>query len=350
MKSSKASQESSKASQIMRWVGSATAILALAAGIGGIGKTVLNRLETRRKIDAFISSESVQLQGHDYWSAWRSLEQASQADPGSAKVQAAQEALAMEWLEKIHVGEKERFSDIAEKLDPVLTRGVGAAQSKRQQADLLAHLGWSYFLRIREGRSGLDPAGAYTEAVKKDANNPYAQAMWGHWILWNNGPVENAEQHFSSALASNRQRAYVRQLQLTALMNGASHETEIIRVANAIRTEQGAAPDPATQHRVFPIYYFKLLHPDAATTRFINAVPPAEHVATFRWLFDGYALDESNSRLRSYYLSALEEAAGQRDEALAGYRLIQQQTVGQSGPLRDAAESGIRRLSRKQDR
>jgi hypothetical protein len=110
-------------------------------------------------------------------------------------------------------------------------------------------------------------------------------------------------------------------------MNGGeSYEGEIIRVANAIRKEQGV-PDPETQHRVFPIYYFKLLHPDAATTRFINAVSPAEHVATFRWLFDGYALDESNSRLRSYYLSALEEATGQRDEALAGYRLIQQQTV-----------------------
>jgi hypothetical protein len=113
-------------------------------------------------------------------------------------------------------------------------------------------------------------------------------------------------------------------------------------------------PDPETQHRVFSICYFKLLHwdgrGDAETTRFINAVPPAEHVATFRWLFDGYALDKSNTRLRSFYLSALEEAAGQRDEALAGYRLIQQQVVGQSGPLLDAAESGIQRLSRNPDR
>ena len=348
MKSSNAPPESSKASKIMKWVGSVTAILTLAAGIGGIGKTIMNRLETRRKVDAFLSSESVQLQGHDYWSAWRSLEQASQADPNSAKVHSAQEALAMEWLEKIHVGENERFSDIAEKLEPVLTRGVGTAQSKSQQADLLAHVGWSYFLRIREGRSGLDPARTYAEAVKIDANNPYAQAMWGHWILWNNGSLEDAERHFSSALASNRQRAYVRQLQLAALMNGESYDGQTLRVANAIRIEKGV-PDPETQHRLFHIYYFMLMHPNAETTRFINAVPPAEHVATFRWLFDGYVLDESNSRLRSYYLSALEEAAGQRDEALAGYRLIQQQTVGRSGPLRDAAESGIRRLSRKQD-
>jgi hypothetical protein len=212
--------KSSKPSRVMKWVGYGTAILSLAAGIGGIGKIVLNRLETHRRIDAFISSESVQLQGHDYGSAWRSLEQASQADPDSARVHAAQEALAMEWLENIHARENESFSDIAEKLEPVLTRGVGAAQAKSQQADLLAHVGWSYFLRNRGGQFGIDPAGAYAEAVKKDPNNPYAQAMWGHWILWNRGPLADAEQHFSSALASNRQRAFVRQLQLAALMNG----------------------------------------------------------------------------------------------------------------------------------
>ena len=45
MKSSKASQASSKPSRVMKWVGYGTAILSLAAGIGGIGRTVLNRLE-----------------------------------------------------------------------------------------------------------------------------------------------------------------------------------------------------------------------------------------------------------------------------------------------------------------
>jgi tetratricopeptide (TPR) repeat protein len=343
--------KSSKVSQVMKWVGYGTAVLSLAAGIGGIGKTVLDRLEARRKIDALVSTESVQLKGQDYWSAWRSLEQASQVDPDSARVHAAQEALAMEWLENIRVLENEKFSDIAEKLEPVLTRGVESAKSRIQQADLLAHVGWSYFLRVREGRFGLDPAGSYAEAVKRDANNPYAQAMWGHWILWNNGALDDAEQHFSSALASNRQRTYVRQLQLNALMNSHSerYEDEIVRVANAIRKEQGAV-DPQMERRIFSIYYARLLPPAGTTTRFIYAVPPADHVATFRWLFDRLDLDEPGSRLRSYYLSALEEAAGQRDEALASYKLIRQQSVGLSGPLPDAVELGIKRLSRKNDK
>ncbi len=343
--------KSSRASQVMKWIGYGTAVLSLIAGIREIGKIVLDRMESRRKIDALVSSELVQLKGRDYWSAWRSLEQASQIDPDSAKVHAAQEALAMEWLENIRVRENEKFSDIAEKLEPVLTRGVESAKSRIQQADLLAHVGWSYFLRFRDGRFGLDPAGAYAEAVKKDANNPYAQAMWGHWILWSKGALDDAERHFSSALASNRQRAYVRQLQLSALMNSHSegYEDEIIRVENAIRKEGGAA-DPEMQKRIFSIYYFRLLPPSRTTTSFINAVPPADHVATFRWLFDRLDLDASESRLRSYYLSALEEAAGQRDEALAGYKLIRQQSAGLSGSLPNAVELSIKRLSRKNDR
>jgi hypothetical protein len=176
--------------------------------------------------------------------------------------------------------------------------------------------------------------------------------MWGHWVLWKGGPLTVAQQHFSLALASGRQRAYVQRLQLAGFMNGAqSYEKgEILRLVNGIRKEQGA-PDHETQRYFFSIYASKLLYRrDAETVRFINAVPSAEHVATFHWLFDGYALDEYNSRLRTFYLSVLEEAAGQRDEALAGYRLVQQQEAGRRGSLLDGAEAGIRRLTGKKEK
>jgi hypothetical protein len=120
----------------------------------GIVKTVADRLEARRKIDVLLSSESAQLKGQDCGSAWRSLEQASRVDPDSPRVHAAQEALTMEWLENVRVLENEKFSDIAEKLEPVFTRGVASSKSPIQQPDLLAHVGWSYFLRVREGRFG----------------------------------------------------------------------------------------------------------------------------------------------------------------------------------------------------
>jgi hypothetical protein len=341
------SMASGKSSTIMKWVGYTTAILSLIAGLLQIGKMVSGRLEAGRKIDALLLSEEVELKGQDYWSAWRSLEQASQIDPDSAKVHAAQEALAMEWLENIRVREDEKFSDIAEKLEPVLTRAATSEKSASRQADLLAHVGWSYFLRSREGRGGLDPAGPYAEAAQKDANNPYAQAMWGHWILWNRGDLTDAERHFTLALASHRQRDYVRQLQLSALMNvhNDQDDEEVVRVANAMRMGQ----EPVNQDmrsRIFSLYYARLLPPNASTAAFINAVAPPDHLATFQWLFEKDNFDESGTNLRSYYLCALQEAAGRREDALAGYKLLKGKIAGRSGSLLDAADAGIKRLSR----
>ena len=335
-----------KSSVIMKWVGYVTAVLSLLAGLGAIGKSVYQHFDVQRKIDGLLSSEAVQQKGQDYSSAWRSLEAASQLDPDSAKVRAAQETLAMEWLENIRVSENEKFSDIAEKLDPVLTRGATLAKSSSQQADLMAHLGWSYFLRNREGRFGLDPAASYAEAVKKDANNPYAQAMWGHWILWNHGDLADAEKHFASALASHREQGYVRKLQLSALMNvhDDPYDEEIIRVANAIRKEQGSIDDDM-RHRIFGLYYFRMLPPRAGTPAFINAVAPVDDVATFRWMYDKLDLDESNANLRAYYLCALQQAAGQRDEALAGYKALKQKIAGRSGTFANAVDAGINQLA-----
>ena len=185
-------------SKVLKWIGYATAILSFVAGVRELVKVVGDRVEAHRKIDTLLASEQLQIESRDYWSAWRSLEQASQVDPESAPIHAAQEALALQWLENVRVAENEHFSDITEKLDPVLTRGIASAKSGQRQADLMAHLGWSYFLRSRDGKFGLDPARTYADAVKRDPNNPYAEAMWGHWILWNDGDPQDAARHFSS--------------------------------------------------------------------------------------------------------------------------------------------------------
>jgi hypothetical protein len=264
--------------------------------------------------------------------------------------------------------ENETFSNLVKKLEPTLTRGLAASPSGSRQADLMAHLGWSQFLLSREDKAKTDPVKVYAEAVKKDANNPYAEAMWGFSILWDVSPeepvisirkqMEDAQRHFSLALTSGRKRDYIRNLQVAALMN--AHDTpvsgaippsnyavidcEAIRVANEMRKEK-VVVDPGNQHEFQAIYFFNMLHPDEA--KFIRVIPPAEHLATFHWIFDGMELDESKALVQSYYVSALQEAAGQREEALAGYQSIQQKMKGESGPLLDAAAAGIRRLTGK---
>ena len=336
-------------STVLKWVGSLTAILSLFFGIRQLVKIVSDRVEANRKIDALLKSEDVELKVRDYAAAWRSLEQASQITSDSAKVRLAQENLAMAWLDDVHLREGEKFSDISEKVEPVLSRGVVSTKDSQRSADLLAHVGWAYFLRSREGVFGLDPAGVYTKAAAVDKNNPYAEAMWGHWILWNRGKLSDASQHFSSALASGRQRDFVRTLQFAALENCPNGEcdAEIIRVANDIRKENGTI-DADTVHRIYSNYYGRVFSPNPSTNRFLNVIPPREHIATFHWLFDGLNLDESESRLRSGYLATLEEAAGQREEALANYRELRAKVPMHSGPLSDAIDGGIKRLSSAQ--
>lgn len=331
---------------ILKWVGYGTAILSFAAAAGGVVKSIADRAENRRHIEGLLAVERNQKNAHDYATAWQTLDKAAAIDANSASVQAAQEDLAMDWLENIQVEGDARFSDITQKLDPVLSRGIASSKSNQRQADLMAHLGWSYFLRSREGAGGLDPSMSYSDATKKDPNNPYAESMWAHWVLWNGGEAAEAQRHFANALASGRERPFVRQMELYAWLNrhDDASEEQVVQVANDIRKEGGTiAPD--LKQRIFNMYYGMLIPPGDSTIELIQSVPPDEHVATFRWISDQLNLQDSANLLREGDLAVLEEAAGEKDDALHRYNDLKKRLSGQPGPLLAAAETGSRRLS-----
>jgi len=337
-----------KFSQVLKWVGYLTAIFSLCATVWGVGKYLYGRAETRKNLTALLAMEAEQKKSRDYASGWQTLEEAAKLVPDSAEVRAAQENLAMLWLDDMHLQENQKWSDAVQKLEPVLTRAVAAAKPGQHQADLRAHLGWAYFLESRDGRVDLDPVGPYREAVAEDPNNPYAQAMWGHWILWDHCyRVKEAAPHFAAALVSQRQGEFVRRLQLSALFNcgGEDAEQEVLRVVNAMRKEQRTVTD-RDRIRIYGIYYSEFSHESAKTSEFINAVPPAEHIATFHWLFDNWDTgDVTTPWSHALYLARLQEAAGQRDEALANYRSVLSHTPPHSGTRWEVADAGVKRLS-----
>jgi hypothetical protein len=239
---------------LIRWVGYMTAVFSLIAGVYGGWTFLAGEFKERRAIDELLTAEAVRASAGDYAAGWKAVEQASSIAPSSARIQRVQEDLAMQWLKNIQLSTDQTFSSITEKLEPVLIRGANSSKSHEREADLLAHLGWAYYLRSRESPSGPDPESAYRKALQKDPSNPNAHAMWGHWILWNHGELTKANEQFAAALASTRPvRTYVRTLQVAALMNNDSSEfeEETIRVANAIRSEHGEI-DPDTRHRIFP--------------------------------------------------------------------------------------------------
>jgi tetratricopeptide (TPR) repeat protein len=341
-------------SQILKWVGYLTAIFSLCATVWGVGKYLYGRAETLKSLSDLFATETEQEKSRDYPSAWQTLEKAAKLDPDSAKVRAAQKRLAVTWLDAVYFLEDQKYSAVAQKLEPVLSRAAAAAKPGRERADLRARVGWAYFLESRDGTSDVDPIGPFREAVAEDVNNPYAEAMWGYSLLWNHCFLMNeAGAHFSAAISSQRDGEFVRRLQLYALLgcNMEEADQEVVRVADAMRKEHRTVDD-LQRSDILGRYYFELAHQTPKSAAFINAVPPAEHVATFHWLFD--VLDansdgsSSNRLSRLYYLAQLQEAAGQHDDALANYKSVVSQTTANTNSFWDPSNAAVKRLSRSQ--
>lgn len=341
----------SKFSQFLKWVGYLTAIFSLCATVWGVGKYLYSRAETRKNLSDLFTTEAEQEKSGDYSAAWQTLEKAAKLDPDSGKVRAAQENLAVTWLDAVYFLENQKYSAVAQKLEPILSRASAAAKPGHEQADLRARVGWAYFLESLDGTADVDPTGPFREAAAEDPNNPFAEAMWGYALLLDHCyRLHEAAPHFAAAVASHREGEFVRRLQLYALLSCNSEEVdqEVIRVANAMRKEQRTVDDWERSH-ILGIYYFELAHQTPKSSVFINAVPPGEHVATFHWLFD--SLDSnpdagsSNRELRIFYLAVLEEAAGQRDEALADYTRLVSQTTARTSSLWNASNAAVKRLS-----
>jgi tetratricopeptide (TPR) repeat protein len=297
--------------RVLRWVGSITAILSLFFGIYQLTTIISDARGRARHIEELYAIGQAQQGAGDYASAWGNFEQAAQnADEGGAiakiaghldsaqlKVRTAQENLAMEWLRHIHAGSDEKFSATVDRVLPALMRGAPAASGSRK-ADLLAHIGWAYFLKSRDGMFETDPAKSYAQALAVDPGNPYAHANWGHWILWKHGVLNDAMKHFSDAIAANRELPYVRRLELAALTGAHSDATqaEFLRVVIAMHKNHEPI-DERTRSDLYSLYYFAVGH-DEDFNRIIAAAPAADQIDLIRAVLDDASLDPSKIPVR----------------------------------------------------
>ena len=212
----------------LKWVGVVTALLALLLLLNQASNVFAELRERERQVGELQAMAERQQRAGAYQDAWASLERAAvTADQGSylarlarpeaarQAVRSAQEDLAMAWIERVSAAGGARFSDTVDPLLSTLTAGAATAAGRRK-ADLLAHAGWAHFLKSRDGGTNAKPEDAYREAVAIDAGNPFAHAHWGHLLMWQHGSADEAARHFAEGVASGRERAYVRRLQLTA--------------------------------------------------------------------------------------------------------------------------------------
>lgn len=346
---------------LLKGVAGITAVLSLIFGLQQITVLVSNFRERQRQVEELHRVGKAQQGAGDYPAAWASFVQAlKSADEGGQvpkvlgqlskeqrQLREAQEDLAMAWLENIRISEGQKFSDIADQLVPILARGVESASGVRK-ADLLAYIGWAYFLKSRDGPGNPNPEQHYRRALEIDPGNPYAHAHWGHWKMWNREQLEDAKQHFSAALASGRALEYVRRIQLAALLNFRSKETdaEFLRVVNDM-VKNHEKIDSGVRKNVFSIYSYSIgSFKDDHFQTLLAAVPAMEQIATLRALFYDADFDPSKISLREVYLATLLEVAGQRDEALKTWLALRSSFSDEgSYRIRDRADAAIKRLS-----
>jgi hypothetical protein len=244
---------------------------------------------------------------------------------------------------------KHTFEEInVEELVRLLARGVVSAEGS-ERATLLAHLGWMDLLRAY-GPVDFDVDRSFIEALQSDTDNPYANAMYGAWLLSprNKSPVKMSErvkqsrEHFKKSLSSHTEKAWVKALWLEALIqsDGLASEQELLLVLQMFKD----AGDQFDKYGPAGV---------ALKTNFINSAsyghaPDESNEQRFQSLLSAFAVDDlftklhwlstlrygcvpspgceiNNQEMQNllYISGRLHEASDKLDNAVENYRLAQ---------------------------
>ena len=351
----------SRISAVMKWVGIITALISFGTAVYALVHSASEMRDHKRVFQEQLKSGQTQQASADYANAWDSFTraEATVAEEGvlakllgglseeQRAARTAEQDLAMEWLRSSRVPEGSQFSSIADKLISVLTVGANASTGTRK-ADLLAHLGWAYFLKRRDGDQRLVPDVEYQAAVAADDKNPYANVFWGHWILWNRGALKEANERFALALSSGRAKTVVRHFQLAALANVRSNETdaEWLRVASDMFAAQEKL-DASVWSEVCNRYAQAL--GDPALMQAVNAaVMPARQVLLLQSLLQSAALSEAQKTTLEVALAQSLESAARPQDALEVWKSLQAELKSQPHSIwSDRVDAAVRRLAGK---
>jgi hypothetical protein len=182
-------------------------------------------------------------------------------------------------------------------------------------------------------------------ALEIDAGNPYALAHWAHWQLWQGGELAEAQKQFALALASGRQREYVRKMQLAAFQNSRSEEAdaEFLRMVNDMRKNKESINENTRNHLINR-YYFSCNWEDSRFRKLLGAVPATEQLQLFRELFYSKDFVESKELTRDACYATLLEAAGRKEEALKAWATLRENYLNVGGSVFNRSEAARKRL------
>ena len=272
-----------------RWLAAAAFVLLVMAAGGSLlwqqHRAEQARLALEAQVAQDVGAARELCASGGFAAAWPRFDELAARFAGRRDVLDARADCGMQWLREIRVQSgKQTFSDIVKLVQPALVERLGGATGVRA-GDLRAHLGWADYLRGRDGAGDVDPASHYRRALADDPGNAFAHAMWGHNLMMSNKEQE-AVAHFDAAVATPRERAFVRRLQLASTTWRIGLAPHAVRVADEMR-RNGEQMEAGMPRRIWFMAYDGLLYNTVAETRasFLALLPPADHLATFDWLF-----------------------------------------------------------------
>jgi hypothetical protein len=351
----------SRVGTVMKWVGIVTALISFGTSLYAIAHSASELRDHKRVFREQLKSGQMQWASGDFANAWDSFTHAETtvADEGvfvkllgglseeQREVRTAEQDLAMEWLRNGHAPDGSQFSVIADKLVSVLTIGADASSGARK-ADLLAHLGWAYFLKQRDGDESLRPETEYKEALTANAKNPYANVFWGHWILWKHGPLNDANERFAIALSSERARSEVRHFQLAALANVRSNDTDAAWLRVVSDMQAGSEMIDSSLRNEVCNRYAQALQDQSLMQRIFAAVPAARQIELLQALLQSEAISEIQKSALNVALAESLEAAGRSRDALEAWKMLAAELKSQPGSTWSSrVDAAINRLSRR---
>ena len=266
----------------MKWIGAATAVISLILGARQLITIATDRAQRNRESAEFTALARQQAGRNEFAEAWRSLDRAEQRSRTEA-TDAARLDVAFKWLEEGRPGPDQPFSRITDAVVPALDRALLNPQHPRR-ADTLAHLGLATFLKWRETGTG-DPASLYKQALEIDPQNVYANTMLAHWLMWKGEPLGAARPYFDAAIASGKERPFVRTYQLAAVRNRSDDagDAEFIRVVNSMR-QQNESLDDRSARAAYAVFQQRYGPRPRATDAGAIDVSLPDQLATFTWL------------------------------------------------------------------
>ena len=313
-------------------LGSAVLIGLVIAALAWMGIGPWSEYRARKAtIAQMFATGRTQADRTEYESAFKTYQSLLKIDPGNRAAMDLEVDAAMRWLENFHViaTEGAKAEDIAgaqlAEIMPVLDAGLARANGQRpRSADILAHIGWAHWLnqKIAQREFGPAPERDLRQALAVDSSNVFAHAMLGNWMMQTGGRTEEALLHFRVAGKLNKERPFVRQLQLGAMIYPRDLETrmELIRVANEMR--RNGEPIDERQRRRILTAYSPTVNSAEELSETLSAVPPGDTWATYLWLDEqetsGADLDGQTDTARLH--SSL--PTGDRGQAAGGARSV----------------------------